>query len=106
MKVIQNAWMEFVRGSIKGSPNFRMVVRQYKKGAVMSTYPRKKKIKTSGKQSESQPAFKEAVLHAQDIIHDPERKKAFAAKLEPGASVYHAAIREYMEKFKAGKENE
>jgi len=48
----------------------------------------------------SRKEFAKAVVYAQSILHDPVKKKAFAAKLKKGKSIYHAAIKEFHAKNK------
>src|SRR5687767_14311964 len=74
-----------------------VVVKQYKKyGAVLTKYPDMSKVVRTQKQKAATALFATAVAYAQDIIHNPDKKKAFAKKLEKGGSVYHAAIKEFL----------
>jgi hypothetical protein len=47
-------------------------------------------------QKENSSLFKYAVAYAKSIIKDPEKKAEYAKKLKKNASVYHAAIREFL----------
>ncbi len=48
--------------------------------------------------------FKEAVAYAQAINRNPILKKEYQQKIKKGKSVYHYAIKEYLQQFKK-KEN-
>ncbi|NCU04677.1 MAG: hypothetical protein GXC73_11890 [Chitinophagaceae bacterium] len=52
-------------------------------------------VKPSKTQKENRKVFAKSVAYAQSILHDPVKKKAYAAKLPKGASVYHAAMKEF-----------
>ena len=90
-------------GILRQNPGFSgavaktVVVKQYKKyGAVLTKYPDMSKVVRTEKQKAVTSTFAKAVAYARDIISNPDKKKAFAKKLEKGVSVYHAAIREFL----------
>lgn len=73
-----------------------VVFKTYAYGTVISNYPDMSKVKPSKKQLAEKKRFGDAVRYAKDVLADPEKKAALQAKLSPGKSVYHAAIREFM----------
>ena len=72
-----------------------VVIKQYRDKTVVTARPVFKKKRTKN-QKENSSLFKYAVAYAQSIIHDPKKKSAFAKKLKKNASVYHAAISEFV----------
>ena len=72
-----------------------VVIKQYGDKTVITARPSTKK-KRSRNQKENSYLFKYAVAYAQSIIYDPKKKAEFAKKLKKNASVYHAAIREFL----------
>lgn len=73
-----------------------VVFKTYAYGTVISNYPDMSNVKPSKKQLAEKSRFGDAVRYAKAILADPEKKAAYQATLEPGKSVYHAAIREFM----------
>jgi hypothetical protein len=74
-----------------------VVIKQYRDKTVVTTRPVfKKKQKRSKNQKENSSLFKYAVAYAQSIIRDPKKKAEYAKKLKKNASVYHAAISEFV----------
>lgn len=57
-------------------------------------------VKPSKAQKANRKNFSKGVAYAKDILHDPVKKKAFAAKLKKEESVYHSAIKEFHAKNK------
>ena len=90
-KTINNLLLRQVRGQI----GKQFVVKQYGKKTVITAYPDMSNVKPSKAQRANRKLFAKAVAYAQGILHDPVKKKAYAAKLKKGASVYHAAIKEF-----------
>ena len=80
----------------RGAIGKQIVIKQYGKKTVITAYPDMSNVKPSKVQKMKRNLFKEAVAYAQKIIRDKKKKAAYAAKLKKGTSVYHAAIREYM----------
>ncbi|MCU7551143.1 hypothetical protein OCK74_18630 [Chitinophagaceae bacterium LB-8] len=93
-------------GMIRGSIGKCFVVKHYrgnkkkkwKKRIVITKYPDMSGVVASEKQRERRDLFKEAVVYAQWILSDPERKEAFRKTLprKKRKHVYQAAIRLYM----------
>ena len=79
-----------------------IVIKQYSYGTVISAIPDMRRVKKSELQQLKQSWFKEAVAYAQTILRDPAKKAAYAKKIKKGKTVYHTAIREYLEKLKKG----
>ncbi len=75
----------------------QLLLKQYAYGAVLSKYPDMSAVKPSEKQIEGYDKFRVAVAYAQSIINDAKKKKAYQKKLKPGQTVYHFAIREYLQ---------
>mgnify|MGYP006152991225 FL=1 len=85
---------------VRGQIGKQFVVKQYGKKTVITAYPDMSNVKPSKAQKSNQKAFAKAVAYAQSILHNPVKKKAYAAKLKKGASVYHAAMKEFRAKNK------
>ncbi|MCU7552483.1 hypothetical protein OCK74_25410 [Chitinophagaceae bacterium LB-8] len=93
-------------GMIRGTIGKCFVVKHYrgnkkkkwKKRIVITKYPDMSRIVASEKQRVRRDLFKEAVVYAQWILSDPERKEAFRKSLprKKRKHVYQAAIRLYM----------
>lgn len=83
---------------LRGQIGKQLVIKQYGKKTVVSAYPDMSKVKPSKLQKVKRNDFADAVAYAQDILHSPVKKKAYAKKLKNGASVYHAGIKEWMGK--------
>ena len=80
-----------------------IVIKQYRYGTVISAIPDMRRVKKSELQQLKQGWFKEAVAYAQTILRDPGKKAAYAKNIKEGKTVYHTAIREYLEKLKKGE---
>jgi uncharacterized protein (DUF1800 family) len=96
--VKNNALLAGVSGRIGGS----IVVKQYSYGTVISALPDMSKVKKSKLQKIKQSHFADAVAYAQTIIRDKKKKEKYAKTIEEVKTVYHAAIKEYLEKLKKG----
>ena len=72
-----------------------VVFKQYADKTVVTARPSTRK-KRSTNQKENSSLFKYAVAYAKSIIDDPKKKAEYAKKLKKNASVYHAAIREFL----------
>jgi hypothetical protein len=83
---------------MRGQIGKQFVVKQYGKKTVITAYPDMSRVKASKAQKANRKEFAKAVAYAQSILHDPVKKKAFVAKLPKGASVYHAAMKEFWAK--------
>ena len=91
-RVINNPLVNSLQGNI-GS---QLVMKQYAYGTVVSKFPDMDHIKPSKKQKAERNKFKEAVAYAQSIVHNPEKKTAYQQKVKPGQTVYHFALKEYL----------
>jgi hypothetical protein len=84
---------------IKGAVGKSFVVKHYRGGRMVVTrYPDMSKVMASEQQRERRDLFREAVVYAQWIIGDEERKRAFRKTLprKKRGKVYQAAIQLYM----------
>jgi hypothetical protein len=79
----------------------RVVIKQYADKTVVTAIPDMSHVKRTKKQKKNASTFAKAVAYAKAIINDPVKKAALAATLPKGASVYHAAIKEYLEQLKS-----
>jgi hypothetical protein len=88
------------------SPGFRgaigktVVVKQYAGKTVLTAYPDMHNIIPSVKQKQNRQVFAAAVAYASGINNDPVQRALFAKMLSPGTSVYHAALRYYLQCIK------
>ncbi len=73
-----------------------IIIKQYADKTVVTARPNVRRVKRSKSQKTNSSAFAEAVTYARRIIRDPKKKQEFAKKLKKGASVYHAAISEWL----------
>ena len=84
------------------SPGFRgaiaktVVIKQYADKTVLTAYPDMRNIEPGIKQQQNRQAFAEAVAYAIGINNDPVQKAVFASRLPASTSVYHAALRYYL----------
>lgn len=78
----------------------KMVFKQYGDKTVVTAYPNMSKVKKSKLQTLKQGWFKDAVAYAQNIIRDPKLKQEYLKRVKKSESVYHYAIKEYLERFK------
>jgi hypothetical protein len=84
---------------IRGAVGKSFVVKHYRGGRIVVTrFPDMSKVMASGKQRVRRDLFREAVVYAQWIIGDEERKQAFRKTLprKKRGKVYQAAIQLYM----------
>ena len=79
----------------------QLVLKQYSFGTVVSKYPDMSKVQPSALQRKGRNKFAEAVAYAQNIIRNRELKEAYKLKLPKKVkSIYHYAIKEYLQKNK------
>ena len=90
--------------NISGTLGKQLVFKQYKDKTVVTRYPDMSKVKPSKAQKEKRSVFAEAVAYARDINRNPVKKAKYAKKVQPGESVYHFALKEYLAKQKKGAE--
>ena len=58
------------------------------------------RVKKSMLQKTEQSNFSKAVAYAQSIIRDKNKKALYEKKIKKGTTVYHAAIKEFMDNVK------
>lgn len=92
-----------VMNNVRGSLGKELVFKKYGNKTVVTKYPDMSQVKYTPLQQVYQGGFAEAVAYAQSIVHNPKEKAKYAKKLKKGASVYHAAIKEYLKKNKPKK---
>jgi ribosomal protein L18 len=97
-RVKNNALLAGISGRIGNS----LIIKQYSYGTVLSAMPDMSKVKKSKLQKLKQTDFAKAVAYAQSIIRDKKKKEKYAKTIEEGKTVYHAAIKEYLDKMKEG----
>ena len=86
---------------LKGHLGKQIVVKQYSDKTVVAKYPFvKKKRKPTELQQVFRDHFTEAVKYAQTINNNWEQKAIYQQKVKKGQSVYHYALKEYLEKNK------
>jgi hypothetical protein len=90
--------MARIEGGLKGLSGLLgpLVFKQYADKTVVTSRPDMSRVKRTRKQKMNSSAFTKAVEYARGILNDPKKKQEFAKKIKKGASVYHAAIREYL----------
>ena len=86
--------------NLRGQIGKQIVVKHYGKKTVITAYPDMGNVKPSKLQKVKRTVFAEAVAYAQDILHDPLKKKAYTRKLKKGESVYHVVIKEFLGRAK------
>ena len=85
---------------ISGKLGKQLVFKQYGDKTVITLYPDMSRVKPSRKQKSNRNLFKEAVAYAKNINRTPALKQAYLKKVKNGGSVYHYAIKEYLQKHK------
>ena len=80
---------------IRGAIGKQIVFRNRGDNTFASKYPDMSNVISSELQQESNDLFRDAVRFALGIIHDPAKKAAY--KHQKGRSVYHTAIKDYMD---------
>lgn len=80
---------------IRGGVLKQIVFKQYKDKTVVTNYPDMSHVIPTESQLKRNRRFADAVLFAREIINDPVKKAAY--KAAEGLSVYHTAIKNYME---------
>jgi len=77
-----------------------IVIRITKTGSFACKLPDFTDTKFSAPQTRSANHFSNAVKHAQQILRDPKKKRAYERAIKNGSTVYHFAIAEYMARLK------
>lgn len=80
----------------KGSIDKTVVVKQYDKHTVLTSYPDRSKVEYTEDQRVHHSSFADAVAFAQSIINDPVKKAEYSKLLPKGKRLYNAAIQEYL----------
>lgn len=80
---------------MKGPRTRKLMVKRIKSGHYIGTPPDMSNVIPSPAQLDAKSKFADAVKHAREIISDPVKKSAY--KKRRGSSVYHSAIKDYME---------
>jgi hypothetical protein len=78
------------------------VTKQYLGKTVVTSKPDMSRVIRNEKQKANSSKFKKAVAYAQEILYNPQKKHEYAKKLKKGQTVYHAAIREFMNRENEG----
>ena len=86
--------------NISGAVGKQLVFKQYGDKTIVTKYPDMSKVKPSEQQKDSRKRFAEAVAYAQAINRNPEQKTLYLKKVKKGQSVYHFALKEYLEMSK------
>ncbi|QHS63163.1 hypothetical protein [Chitinophaga agri] len=82
---------------LKSPATRKLMVKKIKGRSYVGKPPDMSHVVLSPAQLESNDRFAEAVQFARGIISDPVKKDAY--KKRRGSSVYHSAIRDYMEQY-------
>lgn len=85
---------------ISGKLGKQLVFKQYGDKIVVTQYPDMSRIKPSQQQKNNRNLFKEAVAYAKKINRTPALKQAYLKKVKKGESIYHYAMKEYLNKHK------
>jgi hypothetical protein len=80
---------------IRGTVLKQIVFKQYGDQTIVTKYPDMSNIIPTELQLKEKVKFADAILFAKDIINDPIKKAAY--KATAGLSVYHSAIKNFME---------
>ena len=83
---------------MQGAIGKLLVFKVVKGEGVVTKYPDMSKVVPSEKQLAEKSRFGEAIRFAQGILRDPAKKAAY--KVREGSSVYHSAIRDWLDAHK------
>lgn len=86
---------------LSGQIGKQLVFKNYDGKTVVTRHPDMRGINPSERQKERRNIFKEAVEYAKSVCRDPGLKEIYAIKVAKGQSVYHFAIKEYMQAAKS-----
>ncbi len=86
-----------ILAKMKGAIGKQLVYRQFNGKTVVSKYPDRSEVEYTPGQLKYREVFAKASKYASSIIKDPAKKKAY--KVEPGVSVYHTALRDFMNTY-------
>jgi len=82
---------------LRGQIGKQLVVKQYGNKTVVTRYPDMSQVKPSPLQTKRRKVFAKAVAYARGINNDPQQKIRYAKKAKRGQSVYHYALKEYLQ---------
>lgn len=85
---------------LRGKFGKQLIFKSYSYGTVVSRPPDMSNVKLSAKQRASNKLFRDAVAFAKSVIADPVKRKKYERSLEPGKTVYAAALSDYMKRKK------
>ncbi|OIQ92864.1 hypothetical protein GALL_251590 [mine drainage metagenome] len=91
-----NGFISF--GQLKKAIGKQVAVKQYAHAIVITKFPDMRHVKPSKEQKAKRQKFKEAVAYAQNIVNNPQLKTAYLQKLKPKQTVYHFALKEYLQR--------
>lgn len=86
---------------MKGTIGKEVVFRTFKQGTFSGKFPDMSRIIPSKNQTKARERFAKAVAYAQSVMKNPKKSQAY--KTSKGQSVYHAALKDYMNRFDTGK---
>ena len=90
-----------ITDGLSGGIGKQIVFKQYGDKTVVTRYPDMSNVQPSKAQKARRGRFAEAVQYARGILADAKQKAAYQVKIGKGKSVYHAAIKEFLERKKA-----
>jgi hypothetical protein len=74
----------------------KLVFKNYGYGTVITVLADRSKVKLSAKQKKANKNFKEAVAFAKAVIADPKKAAKYQKTLQPGKTVYHTALADFL----------
>ncbi len=83
---------------LRGQIGKQLVVKQYGNKTVVTRYPDMSRIKPTPSQVKRRKLFGKAVDFARYINNNPQQKAVYAKRVKKGQSVYHFALKEYLQK--------
>jgi len=86
---------------MKGTIGKEVVFRTFKQGTFSGKFPDMSRIIPSKNQTKARERFAKAVAYAQFVMKNLKGSRSY--KASKGKSLYHAAIKDYMSRFDAGK---
>lgn len=78
----------------------KLILKHYPYGTVVSKVPDRSKVKLSKKQKQANTRFQEAVKFAKSVAADPALHKPYISRVKKrkSLSIYHAALRDYLQR--------
>lgn len=83
---------------VRGQIGKQIVVKRFGNKTVITAYPDMSGIKPSKLQKQKRKLFADAVAYAQAINNDPAKKVLYKKRVKKGQTVYHYAIKEFLER--------